>query len=179
MSDLSLPPDYPTIPPAVHAEMQIVKLAREIAMGISELDDILKHHNLDRKGLDALMENSRFVAVLNAEIASWNSAVNTNERVKIKAGAMLEEWLPELYSRMNDRGEALNAKIEAGKLVERLAGMGSAAAKSNDSAVDRVSITINMGADHKLEFSKKLPPKVIDNETGDDVSSTEEVVYVD
>lgn len=164
MSDLSLPPDYPTIPQAVYAEMVTVKLAREIAMGIGELDDILKNHNMSRAGLDELMKNERFVSVLNAEIAQWNSAVNTSERVKVKAGAMLEEFLPELYARINDQKEDLGKKIEAVKVVERLAGMGGGASKAPSEVTDRVSITINMGADNKLEFSKKLPPKVIEHE---------------
>ena len=77
---------------------------------------------------------------------------------------MLEEWLPELYARMNDPRENLLAKIKGGELIARLAEMGQRNAGDNAGMVDRVSITINLGADKKLEFNKALPPKVIDNE---------------
>ena len=59
----------------------------------------------------------RFQALLETETAQWNGALNTQERVKIKASAMIEEWLPEAHERMHDRGESLNAKTELGKLI--------------------------------------------------------------
>lgn len=154
---------YPIVPSAVHDEIRLVKLAREIAMDVKELDDILRVHDISHVDFERLKTNERFKAILTAEVVAWQGAINTNERVKVKAGSMLEEWLPELFSRINDRSESLSSKIEAGKLLERLAGMGSAAAKV-EAPTDRVSITINLGADNKLEFNKRLPPKVIEHE---------------
>lgn len=165
MSDLSLPPNYsPVVPVQVHEEIKLVKLAREIAMDVTELDQILKTHNVEPLEFEEIKRNPRFQRVLEAEVVAWNTAVNTNERVKLKAGSMLEEWLPELYSRMNDPRENLLAKIKGGELVARLADMGQrGGAGDGQSLVDRVSITINLGDDKKLEFDKRLPPKVIDN----------------
>lgn len=163
MSDLSLPYDYPVVPGAVYSEMKLVRLAREVAMDIKELNDILALHDVDMPTWERLKCNERFKALLSAEVTAWHGAINTNERVKVKAGSMLEEFLPELYSRINDRSEPLSAKNESLKLLERLAGMGGAAAK-NDAPSNGVTITINMGADNKLKFEQSLPPKVIEHE---------------
>lgn len=154
---------YAIVPSSVYDEMKLVKLAREIAMDIKELDEILKIHNVTHADFEKLKTNERFKSILTAEVIAWQGAINTNERVRVKAASMIEEWLPELYSRLNDRGEGLSSKIEGGKLLERLAGMGAAAAK-NEAPTDRVSITINLGADKKLEFNKQLPAKVIEHE---------------
>ncbi len=163
MSDLSLPYDYPIVPGAVYDEMRLVKLAREIAMDIRDLNEILTTHDVSLDDFEKIKCNERFKSILSAEVTAWHGAVNVNERVKIKAGSMLEEYLPELYSRINDRKESLSSKIEATKLLERLAGMGGAAAK-NEPPSNGVTITINMGADHKLQFKQELPPKVIEHE---------------
>ena len=164
MSDLSLPSNYmPTVPLAVSEDARIIKLAREIAMDIRELDEILTLHGISREEFEKLKVRPRFVQLLNAELVAWQSAVNTNERVKLKAGAVIEEWLPELYARMNDIREPLMSKVKGGELLTKLAGMG-ASETTEINPSDRVTITINLGEDSKLEFNKRLPPKVIEHE---------------
>lgn len=164
MSDLSLPPDYtPAVPAVTLQEIKIVKLAREIAMELRELDEILEMHCISKIDFERLKVNPHFVKVLSSEIASWQSAINTHERVKLKAGSMIEEWLPELYARLNDPKEDLMKKVKGGELVAKLAGLGTSDPKAFDPA-DRVTITINLGEDKKLEFNKRLPPQVIEHE---------------
>lgn len=181
VSDLSkLPPEYPIVPFQVHAEIEMVKLAREIALGIQPLAEILDRHGVDDTKWAKLVKSKRFSEILTSEIQAWESATNTSSRVKVKAGTMLEEWLPELYARMQDKSEPLMAKIKAGELISRLAGFGEAAAKVIDPA-DRVSITINLGSDTKLEFQKpRSPTKAIDNETAEPVTgdNSDEAILV-
>ncbi|MGZ5095546.1 MAG: hypothetical protein ACXWCH_30895 [Burkholderiales bacterium] len=89
--------------------------------------------------------------------------MNTPERVKVKAAAMLEEWLPELNNRLHDGDESLTAKIEGGKMLTKLAGMDGRA----DVAVggERFTFTINLGAAAApITIEKDVTPKVIDHE---------------
>jgi len=144
-------------------ELKLLQIAREIAMDIRPIEEILKVHEIEPNQWDTIQANPRFRAYLESEAASWHGTLNTHERVKLKAAAMLEEWLPELHMRMHDRAESLNAKIEAGKLARDLAGF----AKSGvgvEAAGDRFSVTINLGNDAQLKFEKQLPPVVIDAE---------------
>lgn len=164
MSELTLPPGYrPMVPVATTEEIAMVKLAREIAMEMRDLDEILAMHAVTKEAFEKLKTNPRFIAVLSSEITAWSTATNTDQRVKFKAGSMLEEFLPELYARLLDPKENLMAKVKGAELVTKLAGLGVADAKVNDPS-DRVTITINLGEDRKLEFNKQLPVQVIEHE---------------
>ncbi len=164
MGDMSLPADYPAIPVGVYDDMKLVKLAREIAMGIKDIPDILFDHSLTQLEFDSIKRLPHFNKILAAEIADWGSAVNTAERVKLKMGAMVEEIAPELYARLNDPKEPLMAKIKGIELAAKLAGLGQADISPTGAPGDRVQVIINLGADTKLEYEKRLPPKVIEHE---------------
>jgi hypothetical protein len=144
-------------------DLSLLKLAREIAQDIHELDDILAHHNINQANWEQLQQNPRFISYLESETASWNAALNTQERVRIKAAAAVEEWLPELYARVHDAGENLSAKVEAGKLLRDLAGF-SKGGVGMEATGERFSVTINLGTDNQLRFEKEVTPKVIDHE---------------
>lgn len=80
---------------------------------------------------------------------------------------MVEAWLPELFARMHDRNENLNAKIEAGKLVSKLAGMGIEKANINGGDGERFSVTINLGEDRNIKIEKDITPRVIEHDAED------------
>lgn len=164
MGDMSLPADYPTIPVGVYDDMKLVKLAREIAMGIKDLPDVLFDNGMTQLEFESIQRLPHFNKMLAAEIVAWGSAVNTQERVKLKAGAMIEEYLPELYARLNDREEPMMAKIKALETISKMAGFGATDIPVAGSPGDRVQVIINLGADHRLEYQKTLPHKVIDHE---------------
>lgn len=161
--DLSLPPDYPTIPGSVYDDMKLVKLAREIAMGIEDIPEILFKNGLTLREFEEIKLLPHFNKMLAAEQKAWEGAVNTNERVAVKAGAVIEEYLPELYARLNDRNEPLMAKIKAMELLSKMAGFGDRDIPNLGTPGDKVQVVINLGADHKLVYQKELPPKVIEH----------------
>jgi hypothetical protein len=175
MSDLSLPPDYaPGLPEAAKREINIVKLAREIAMDLRELDQILEHHLIDRQAFEQLKRNPYFCRVLSSEVEAWQSATNTGERVKLKAAAMMEELLPTLFERIVNPKEDLMKVVKGGELVTKLAGL-NAEDNKNINPSDKVVITINMGADNKLQIAKQVTPQVIDHEPLDPVQEANEL----
>lgn len=163
MGDFNMPADYPTVPVGMYDDVKLVKLAREIAMGIKDLPDILFDNGLTQMEFASIQVLPHFAKMLDAEVAAWQSAVNTNDRVKLKAGAMLEEYLPELYARLNDREEPLMAKIKAVEHLSKMAGFGDRDIQQAGSPGDKVSVIINLGADHQLVYRKELPSKVIDH----------------
>lgn len=164
MGDMSLPPDYPTIPPNVYDEAKLVKLARQIAMGIKDLPEVLFDNSLTLREWDEIRILPAFGRVLEGEVKAWEGAHNTADRVRVKAASMLEEYLPELYARLNDREEPLMAKMKAVELVAKIAGFGQADIPQAGSPGDKVQVIINLGADTRLNFEKVLPHKVIDHE---------------
>jgi hypothetical protein len=163
VSDLSLPEDYPTIPGAVYDENKLVKLAREIAMGIDDIPDILYNNGLTLREFEEIQRLPHFNNALAGCRKEWDALSSTEDRVRVKAGAVLEQYMPELYSRLNDRDEPMMAKMKAMEMLAKLAGFGDRDIPSAGAPGDRVQVIINLGADVKLAYQKELPSKVIEH----------------
>lgn len=148
------------LPVAFQRETLLLRLAREIATDLNDIETILKAHQLTSKQWDAIKDDARFQTLLKSEMEAWSAASNTPERVKLKSAMLVEEWLPEANKLAHDSSQTLTAKVELMKLLKSLAGLGID--RADITASERVSITINLGSDHKLKFEKQLPPKVID-----------------
>jgi hypothetical protein len=143
----------------INSDMDLIKLAREIAMDINPIETILKSHSISDKTWSKLQKNTRFAQFLASEMEAWHTALNTQERVKIKSACMLEEWLPTLHQRINNTEEGLGGVVEAGKMLSRLAGLGGNGEVLANIG-ERFSITINMGP-KVVEFEKEAP-KIVD-----------------
>ncbi len=140
----------------------LVKLAREIAIDHLDTETILKQYQISPETWSLLQENTRFQELLQSETEAWQGATNTFERTKLKAAALIEQWLPAANTILHDPQALLSSKVELGKLLTGIAGMGRNVAVEGSSA-DKFSITINLGADAKLKFEKQASP-VIDLE---------------
>ena len=152
-----------SVPAPTISEHILIKLAREIAMDIHPLDNILRDNGLSGDQWENIQGNTRFRMLLETETSAWGSALNTQERLRLKSAAALEEWLPELFTRMNDKDENLNSKVEAGKLISRWAGVGGTGTQTMEGG-EKFSVTINLGADNQIKIEKDVPYKVVDHE---------------
>lgn len=126
------------------SEVVILRLAREVAMDIHPIRDVLKAHSVSEEQWQEIQNTSRFQHYLSEARAQWETALNTAERVKVKAMAILEEWLVELDARIHDPKENLTAKLEGGKLLAKLGGLGE---KELNNAMlgERFKLVINIG----------------------------------
>jgi hypothetical protein len=153
------------LPVSYETDVQFLRIAREIAMDLNDIETILKNYHLTSKQWDDIKCDPRFLTLLESEVAAWNTAGNTHERTKLKAGALIEEWLLEANQRIHDPKELLSAKTEVVKLLARIANMGNERGDAAGASLgERFSVTINLGADHKLQFTKTVTPKVIEHE---------------
>ena len=151
------------IPSLYTHENQLVRIAREIALDFKDIETILEHHKLSPNDFEKIKKDPRFLRLLEGEILAWNAATNTHERTKLKAAALVEEWLTEANARIRDANEPLSAKTELVKLLTRIAGMGIETAAVNASqGGERFIVNINLGDDKKLSFAKEVTAKVID-----------------
>lgn len=149
--------------PANSYDLSMIKLAREIAMDIHPLEQILKAHHVDQNQWETISQNKRFQDLLRSEIEAWQSAVNTSERVRLKSLSAVEEALPEFFARMHDSREALQHKNEVLKTLSRFAGIGGNNFESGVTG-EKFSVTINLGTDQTLKIEKDVTPKVIEHE---------------
>lgn len=136
----------------------LLRLAREIAMDIRTTDEILKTYEIDESRWQLIQQNHTFKGYLRGAIEEWSSATNAQERVRAKALAMVEESLPEFYSRLHDADEALQHKTEVLKTITKLAGLESKPGEAGGG--EKFTVTINLGADQQVRIEKDITPQV-------------------
>lgn len=136
--------------------MFLIKLAREIAADVRPLEDILKTFLLSPDEWEKISEHPSFQKLLASAVEEWNSTANTADRVRVKSMAFVEEALPELYARIHDAKEPLAAKVQLLQTVSKLGGMGQS--EGSGAGGERLVVTINLGEDRKLSFTKDITP---------------------
>lgn len=142
----------PDLPPT-----EMARLAREIAMDIRELPDVLKLFALTPEQYARIRLSPFFIQALAAANVEWNSALNTHERIRLEAACALEDALPSLSARMKNNGEALPGVVEAGKLFAKIAGLGERDQNAGAPG-ERFTITINLGDGQDLKYEKNVTP---------------------
>lgn len=162
MAQTPVPSSDVILPPAPASQdlagARLIRLAREIAMEIRSVEEILDVMKMGQEEYDGICAMPQFQRYLRAALEEWGSAANTGERVKLKAMAFVEESLPEFYARAHDPKEALSAKIEVLKTVSRFAGIGGQVTAG--AVGERMTVTINLGADHQLRIEKDITPAI-------------------
>lgn len=139
--------------PATLDTVSLAKLAREIAMDIKERHAILKDHGLTQAQYDFLEAHNVFYKhALEQACAEWHAPLTTVERVKMASAAILEDSLPGLGARMQNKGEGLPGVVEAAKFFQKLSGIGERET-SGANAGERFVINIDLGRDEKITVS--------------------------
>src|SRR5690606_862806 len=131
-----------TLPQVYDRDTLYLRLAREIAINHYDLETILSRHSVEPKDWERIERDPQFLKLLEGEVAAWNSALNTHERTKLKAAALIEEWLPEANTRLHDNGQLLSARVELAKLLARIAGMGVNGAGVEGAGSEKFSVVI-------------------------------------
>jgi hypothetical protein len=153
--------------PDARVQVDLATLAREVAVDLYSIEDILKRHRITPEQWDRINKHPGFQAMLAGQVQAWHSALNTHERVKLKSAIIVEEWLEEANRRIHDPKENLPAKTEVVKQLGRFAEMGLTNAKVEGGSGEKFSVTINLGNDAKLTLLKEQAPVIIDHEEDD------------
>jgi hypothetical protein len=128
----------------------LMAVARELAMDVHTVDNVIAKHGLTHAQYDFLAKhNAFFKQALLQQISEWQRLDSTQARLKAEAAAALEEQLPVLASRMGSRSEKLSDAVEAAKLFAKIAGVDSAPG-GTAAAGERFTINIDLGADERL-----------------------------
>ena len=143
-------------------EDKLPVLARELAMGIYEVEDILRRYGVGWDEWERIAALPRFQRLLETTTVEWGSTLNTKERIKVKALAGVEDGLPALFQAAKDGRETLASRVEAYKLARILAGIDGR--EATDIAPEKFTLTINIG-DTSTEIGGPVidvtpPPKV-------------------
>lgn len=116
-------------------------------MDIFPLQDILNNCGVSYEEWMEMQRNPRFIAYLEANVTEWTGSKNTADRVKLKSAVLLEEWLPKLHEEMHGTAASLNAKVEAAKLLAKIAGVDQHEGEAGGG--NGFHVTINIGGQSK------------------------------
>lgn len=133
-------------------------LAREIAMDIFDVEQILELHRLSDEEWLKIQQNARFQQMLLSMTQEWKSAVNTRERVKMKAATGLESVLENYIREIGDPRIPLVQRVEAGKFLAKLGELGP---EANVLGGGGSSVTINISTGNRppLTIAGELVPE--------------------
>jgi len=134
-----------TTAPADVFAVDFAMLAREVAMDILPLTDVLKLHQISSEDWATIQENPRFKQMFEQMVREWNSAASTRERVRIKAATGLESQLEGLIAALSDESIPYTQRIEGGKFLARI-GEIDAATLHEGAGGAPFAININIGA---------------------------------
>lgn len=142
--------------------VNLAAIAREIAMDILPVNEILKLHQIDDKTWERIQEHSKFQEMLQDMTKEWKTAINVRERIKIKSATGLESQLDVYISAIGDPDIPLVQRVEAGKF---LATLGELIGKEflGGAGGNAFQINLNIGA---VTTSAEIrpPPRVIEGE---------------
>jgi len=147
-----------TVPQALDLgkDVNVVKLAREIAIDHYPVADVLARYQIDNDTWDALNEWRRFQELLAHERQQWHGALNTNARIRLKSATLIEEWMEEGDTYLHDKSQTLNSKIELLKLLGKFSQLDTPPTAEQAVAGGRVVINISMG-EAKVAYEDAAP----------------------
>lgn len=132
------------------------RLIADLVANIRFQKDVLAQYNLTEKDLAAKMLNPGFAAHYRATSASWNSDLNAQERIRLKAAFILEDSLPDLGRIVKNPQTPVNAKLAAIESLTKISTVANVP-KQAEGGGEKHSITINIGGDKQ--------PVIINQET--------------
>ncbi len=142
--------------------VDLLGLARELAMELRSLQDILKHYSIDLKTLENYFKQPSFSKLYEDLKAEWGAVSNTQERIRLKSLALTEASMPEMFRQLHVEANPLSAKAEVFKSFMKGAGLDKV---EGQDAAGRISIVINTGAPEPVTIeARPLPIEVTSGE---------------
>lgn len=130
------------------------RVAREIAMDLYPLDKILENIEISAEEFGKWKDHPQFLKYLSQFRDEWSAATNTTERTKIKAGLVMEEFMEEAYKELHNVKQNLNHRVELGKLVAKIAGMGEP--KFAGQVGGGFTLSINIGSHERVTIQPEV-----------------------
>jgi anti-sigma-K factor RskA len=140
--------------PGSVTEVDISRLAREIARNLKPLELVLEDQSIDSEQWERIKENDIFSARLAEEAAVWSATTKDNlrHRIATKAAVAVEELMLDAIDMVQDKRIGGEARIKALQFLAKLGQLESSANTSDDGS-GRVTINILLGG-KKLSFDK-------------------------
>jgi hypothetical protein len=136
-------------------EVDISRLARELARGLQPLELVLQHAGITSEAFDRLKDNAIFQTRMVEEAQLWSATTKQSiqDRVATKAAAMVEELLVDAVEIVQNPDIPGAARVQALQFIAKLGHLGEGPVTRDDGS-GRVSINIMIG-NQKVSFDKE------------------------
>ena len=112
-----------TMPSSVPSEKITYTLAAELAAKLYSVPEIMERFGLNKNQLTRIVTDPHFKEVYAEAKALWNGSDNLRERIRKKAGLLLEDSILPLYSIIHNTELAPAARIDAFSKLVNIADM--------------------------------------------------------
>jgi hypothetical protein len=146
-------------------EIDISRLAREIARNLKPLELVLEQNGIDSEQWEKIKNNDIFHVRMIEEAAVWSATTKDNlrHRIATKAAVAVEELLVQAIGMVSDPRMGGEARVKALQFLAKLGQLDSNTATKDDGS-GRVTINILLGG-KKLSFDKETQePLVLEHE---------------
>ena len=148
---VTIPEPEATLTPAL-----VAGLAREIAIGLRDMGDILASFKITPATYEKLKTNEFFTKAVDTYRIEWHSAPNTANRMQLECAATAEQGLPHAYARAISGNEPFNHVVDFFKWCSDVGGLKKDPSRGQPG--ERFQITINLGTDTKIEYDGSRAP---------------------
>lgn len=151
-------------------EVLVSRIAREVARDLSPVDMIRLKFGLSEEDYTRLIRSPIFKTRLEEELAVWNAsdALSVAERIKVKAGTMIEESLLEVYEMIHDKNQPMVGKIRALEWASRISGLGESERMGppgmTSGGGSGINFNIYIGGEKQSFTVASEQPKIIEGE---------------
>lgn len=121
------------------------RLVWELVANISPPAEILKRHGLTVQDFAAKKRDAMFIAAYKEAKSVWNSDLNVQQRIKFKAGLLVEDSLQDLFVIIKNPEMSAQLKIDAHKQLSALAGATGNKQQGGEGG-SGFKLTINLGS---------------------------------
>lgn len=142
--------------------VDLAALAREIAMDIFPIEQVLEIHKLADDEWQKILAMPKFQAMLAGMQVEWQSAMHTRDRVKAKAATGLESQLEIYVAAIGDEAIPLTQRVEAGKFLARLGELDGMHDAKGIGSGGSVTINITTSSDKPTITLTATPSPVLD-----------------
>lgn len=139
------------------------RIAKDIAMDLKPIESILNESGVTVEWFESIQNTRLFQDFLTEETASWGSAPNTAERIRLKYLMITEEVAPNMFEALLDTKSPVAQRADLLKTVAKLAGL-DRQGDSDAGSTGRIKITINMGAERPLQVEHQMSAPTIETD---------------
>jgi hypothetical protein len=121
------------------------RLAYELAANLMTPSEVFQRFGLNKQQARAILANPQFRTLYAEAKVVWNSAESTKDRIRAKAGMMVEDSLLALWQILHDGEVAPPSRLAAFKEIVQVANLGPPrASEGPGESGPRFTLTINI-----------------------------------